>query len=86
MSKIAKLLTVVIVLQGMILAGQWVGTGFVSTAQAQMADPGRDRQQLIEEIRKTNDKLDKVVEILRSGDLQVHLVQSDDNKAKPAGR
>lgn len=86
MSKIAKLLTVVIVLQAMILAGQWVGTGLVSPAQAQMADPGRDRQQLLEEIRKTNDKLDKVVEILRSGDLQVHVINPDETKAKPAGR
>jgi len=87
MSKIYRLLTVVIVLQGMILAGQWLGNpSYLSSANAQVTDPGRDRQQLIDEVRKTNDKLDKLAGILSSGNLQVRVVQPDENKGRGAAR
>ena len=87
MSKIYRLLTVVIVLQGMILAGQWLGNGsYLSSANAQVTDPGRDRQQLIDEVRKTNEKLDKLAGILSSGNLQVRVVQPDENRGRGAAR
>jgi hypothetical protein len=88
MSKLTRLMTVVIVLQAMILVGQWVGGGhgYLTSAQAQVTDPGRDRLQLIDEMRKTNDKLDKLTDILRSGDLQVRVIQPDENKAKTTAR
>lgn len=86
MCKHSKFLGVMLVLQGLILAGQWAGNGYLTSAQAQIADPGRDRLQMLDETRKTNDKLDKLIEILRSGDLQVRVVQPDENKAKPAAR
>jgi hypothetical protein len=88
MTKLTRLLTIVIVLQGMILAGQWLGSGhgYLTSAQAQVTDPGRDRMQLLDEMRKTNDKLDKLMEILRSGDLQVRVIQPDDNKARTTAR
>jgi len=83
-----RILGVILSLQMLILAGQWLGgPGYLTSAQAQLAtDPGRDRQQLIDEARKTNDKLDKLVGILSSGDLQVKVVQPDDNKGKTTAR
>ena len=83
----ARLLTVVLVLQSLILAGQWLGApSYVTSAHAQLGDPGRDRQQMLDEIRRTNDKLDKLTEILRSGDLQVRVVQPDENRARTPAR
>jgi hypothetical protein len=79
-----RFLGVIIVLQGMILAGQWLGAGasYVSSAQAQIADPARDRQQTLEEMKQINAKLDKLIELLRSGEVQIKVVQP----AQPAGR
>lgn len=85
--KTTKLLIVVIVLQGMILAGQWLGTpAIIGTAGAQQMDPGRDRIQMLEEMRATNKKLDQMIDLLRSGSLQVKVVAPDDNKGRPAAR
>lgn len=82
-----RLLGVIVVLQGLILAGQWVGApGYLTSANAQISDPGRDRQQLLDEIRVTNGKLDKMIDILRSGDLQVRVVQPDETKGRTTAR
>lgn len=82
-----KLLGVVIALQGLILAGQWFdGVSYVSPAVAQVTDPGRDRIQMIDELRAVNAKLDKLIGVLGSGDLQVRVIQPDENKAKTTGR
>lgn len=83
----SKLLVVVIVLQGLMLAGQWLGApGALSPAHAQMPDPGRDRVQMIDELKSLNAKLDKLVGILESGDLQVHAVLPDETKGTPTAR
>ena len=80
--KNAKLLTVVLVLQGVILAGQWLGApALVSPAQAQIPDAGGQRNEMIKEIRTLNDKMDKLISILESGKLEVKVVGADDNKA-----
>jgi hypothetical protein len=84
--KTSRLLGVVIVLQGMILAGQWLGGPSLGTAQAQITDPGRDRIQMLDELRSTNAKLDKLIDLLGSGDVQVKVVQSDDNRGRTAAR
>jgi len=83
-----KLLGVVIVLQLLILAGQWLGSpSYLTSAQAQLAtDPGRDRLQLIDEMRAVNAKLDKMVEILGSGNLQVKVSPADEPKGKAPAR
>ena len=84
----SRLLGIVIVLELLILAGQWFGgPGYGNYANAQLqTDPGRDRQALIDEARATNAKLDKLVDFLRSGDLQVRVVQSDETKGRSSGR
>jgi hypothetical protein len=77
--KNSKMLAVIIALQGLLLAGQWLGNpGYLTSASAQISDPGRDRQQTLDAIRETNAKLDKVIAILGSGDLQVKLVKPDE--------
>lgn len=82
----SRLLGVVIALQLVLLAGQWLGPAHLSSAQAQISDPGRDRVQMLEEMKATNAKLDKLTDLLASGDLQVKVVQPDDNRGRRAGR
>ena len=78
-----KLLTVVVILQGLILLGQWLGAPSVlSPAQAQIPDAGGQRSQIIRELEQLNAKTDKMLSILDSGKLQVQVVNND----KPAPR
>lgn len=79
--KNAKLLTAVLVLQGVILAGQWLGTAsLVAPAQAQIPDAGGQRNEMIRELQSLNGKMDKLIGILESGKLEVHVTGADDNK------
>jgi len=85
--KSGRLLGVVIVLQMLLLAGQWFGeSGYLTTADAQITDPGRDRSQMIDELKSLNAKLDKIIALLDGGNLQVKVIQPDENKGKAAGR
>ena len=78
--KNAKLLTAVLVLQGVILAGQWLGTAsLVAPAQAQIPDAGGQRNEMIRELQSLNGKMDKLIGILESGKLEVHVTGADDN-------
>jgi hypothetical protein len=74
-SKTTKLLTAVALMQGLILAGQWTGGASTQLAQAQAApsaaDPAAYRQQTLEELKAMNTKLEKLVNLLESGRLQV---------------
>jgi hypothetical protein len=83
----SKLLGIVIVLQALTLAGQWV-TGpavFVQPAAAQVPDAGAQRNQMIDEMKSVNEKLDKLISLFESGNLQVRVTSPDDNKqARPA--
>ena len=75
-----RLGTLVVVLQGLILIGQWTGQGYLTSAQAQVPDPANRQLQMIEELKSANAKLDQVVSILQGGDLQVKVVKSEENK------
>jgi hypothetical protein len=80
--KNAKLLTVVLVLQGVILAGQWLGApALVAPAQAQIPDAGGQRNEMIKELTALNGKMDRLIGILESGKLEVKVSGADDNKA-----
>ena len=81
--KTTKLLTVVVILQGLILMGQWLGAPSVlSPAQAQVPDAGGQRAQMIREREQLNAKTDKMLSLLDSGKLQVRVV--DEKPAAPA--
>jgi hypothetical protein len=76
----SRLLVAVVILQGLLLIGQWTGTGPVTPAYAQIENGTGQRAQIIEEIKSLNGKVDRLVELLKSGELQVKVVGSDDKK------
>ena len=82
-----RMLGIVVVLQGLILIGQWTGGGsYLSQAQAQVPDPANRQMQMIEELKSVNQKLDQVVSILQGGDLQVKVANSEEKKGNPRGK
>ena len=82
----SRLLVVVIVLQSLMLLGQWVGPSYVTSAHAQAYDPARDRLQTLDELRSINAKMDRLADILSSGNLQVRVVNPDEMKGKGSAR
>jgi hypothetical protein len=84
--KTNKLLVAVVMLQGLILLGQWTGTGYVAPASAQIPDPANRQMQMVDELKSINGKLDSLIDLLKAGDLQVKVAKSDEgNTAKGSG-
>jgi hypothetical protein len=78
-----KLLTLVIVMQALSLAGSWLSNGSVSvmpTAYGQVPDGGAQRQAMVDELKNTNAKLDRIAAILESGKLQVRTMAADEKR------
>ena len=84
--KTHKLLAVVIVLQGLVMLGQWTGSGYLTSAQAQVPDPANRQMQMIDELKSINGKLDELVGLLKGGDVQVKVAKPDENKGASAPR
>jgi hypothetical protein len=84
--KTNKLLAVIVVLQGLVLMGQWTGAGYLTSAQAQLPDPANRQMQMVEELKGINSKLEQMMDMLKGGDLQVKVAKSDDHKGEPAPR
>ena len=81
--KTSKLLVAVIALQGLILIGQWSGgASMLSTAQAQVPDPANRQMQMIDELKTLNGKMDELMQVLRSGDLQVKVAKTEEDQGK----
>ena len=79
--KSQRWILVMILLQGMILLGQWVGQPTLPTAQAQIPDAAAQRNEIIDQIRATNSKLDQLIDLLQSGNLTVKTISpADKNK------
>ncbi|HSV12721.1 MAG TPA: hypothetical protein VLI90_00575 [Tepidisphaeraceae bacterium] len=80
----AKWLGVIVVLQVVTLAGQWAGVsiGAATPAHAQLPDAGAQRNDMIAELKGVNERLDRLTAVLSSGNLQVKVAKSDDNKAR----
>ena len=79
--KTHKLLAIVIVLQGLILLGQWTGgVSYLTSAQAQIPDPANRQMQMVDELKKLNDKMEKVISILQTGEVQVKVAKPDEDK------
>jgi hypothetical protein len=66
-----RLLTAVLVLQGITLAGLWTGQPRAATAGAAIPDPGAQREAGLNEQKATNEKLDKLLKLLTSGEVRV---------------
>jgi hypothetical protein len=76
-----RLLVIVILLQGMILLGQWLeGPRILPAAQAEPFNAGADRQAMLDSLKSIDSKLDSMVSILNSGNLQVKVQQVDEHK------
>jgi hypothetical protein len=88
MANTRRLLVVVIVLQLIIVAGQWLGApSVVAPANAQGAkDPAADRAALLDGLKSIDAKLDKLNDFLASGNLQVKVIQPDEAKGRAPGR
>ena len=80
--KNSKWLAGIVVLQALILIGQWTGgRGALPQAYAgDVPDPAGRQMQLIQELKEVNSKLDKIIGLMESGDLQVKAVQPDESK------
>jgi hypothetical protein len=76
-TKTQKLLTAVVVLQVLTLLGQWTGQPGTSTVSAAIPDPGAQRQEQVAQQKETNEKLDKLINLLKSGDVKVTVEKSD---------
>lgn len=77
---IARLLGVVVALQAITILGLWVTPNWTSTAQAQIPDAGAQRNQMIDELRTMNGKMDKLMAILEGGKIQVRSEPADAKK------
>ena len=82
--KSSKLLAVVIVLQALILVGQWAGQPAASTARADITlpNPGERQLAIVDELKNVNSKLDKIYGALTGGDMTVKAVVVKDDQKK----
>jgi hypothetical protein len=79
--KTEKLLGIVVVLQVMTLVGQWVGpVGSPSVARADVANPAERQLALLDEAKNTNARLDKLITLLQSGEVQVKVAKAEEQK------
>ncbi len=69
----AKWLAAVVVMQALILATLWTGGPGARPATAQVPDAGAQQQQVIDQLKATNEKLDKLLDLLGSGNLRVRV-------------
>jgi hypothetical protein len=80
--KTNKLLATIVVLQGLILIGQWTGGVSLPSAQAQVPDPANRQMQMIEKLGEISGKLDSIVSILQDGEVKVKVAKAEENKGK----
>jgi hypothetical protein len=78
-----KLLTGIVVLQGLLGLGLLCGQSPINPAYGQVADPGAQRLQIVDQLKELNGKTDKLIALLQSGNLQVRVAPPDDKKAAP---
>ncbi len=71
-----RLLGIVVVLQVLVLCTLWTAHS-LPVAQAQIPDPGAQRERQTEELRALNAKMEKLVDLLASGKLQVQVAGAD---------
>jgi hypothetical protein len=80
--KTNRLLVIVIALQIVMLAGQWLGDGprMMPAAHAEPFNAGADRQAMLDVLKSIDSKMDSINSTLNSGNLQVKVVQPDERK------
>jgi hypothetical protein len=78
-SSTPKLLGIVIALQVMLLIGQWVNPS-ASTAMAQVSNPSERQYAMIDELKSLNSKVDRLISLLQSGNVEVKVAKTDAKK------
>jgi len=79
--KSTKLLVIIAVMQGLTLAGQWLGQpSMMPAAQAQVPDAGAQRERMIDEMKNVSSKLDRLVTLLESGNVEVKVANPEKSK------
>jgi hypothetical protein len=77
--KTARLLGLVLAMQVGILASVLSGgRGGPAPAMAQIPDAGAQRAAVVDELKALNAKMDKLIDLLNSGNLQVKVATPDD--------
>jgi hypothetical protein len=79
------LLTTITGLMAIIAVELWVGLSDGSRAQAQIPDTGLQRKQIVDEARRTNELLEKILDHLRTGSVKVKLENADKSGGKKSG-
>ena len=75
-----KLLTAVLCMQALTLLGLWTGQPRTATVNAAIPDPGAQREAQVAEQKATNQKLDSLISLLKSGDVRVKVEDTDAKK------
>jgi hypothetical protein len=78
----SRWIILILVLQIMILLGQWVGQPTLPRAQAQIPDAAAQRNQIIDGIKTTNDKLDHLITLFESGDVRIKTTPLNPEKTR----
>ena len=77
--KTNQMLATVIVLQGLTLVGQRLGPGgYTSTAHAELPNPGERQLAILDEIKGTNARLDRMLTMLGTGEVQVRIAKAEE--------
>lgn len=79
MKSSSKLLGIVIVLQALLLIGQWVNPS-ASTARADISNPSERQLAMIDELKTLNNKVDRLISLLQSGTIEVKVTKPDPKK------
>jgi hypothetical protein len=83
--KNSRLLGIILVMQALVLLGQWVGPATLiapARADSQLPNPGERQVAMVEELRALNDKMDKLLSLLQGGEVQIRVAKPDEgNKA-----
>ncbi len=78
----SKWLAAIVALQVVTLIGQWSVAPGASPAMGQVPDADAQRYEMINEIKGTNERLDKLTALLSSGNLQVKVAKADESNGK----
>ena len=73
MKRTSRWMAVVIAVDAAFLAAVWFGGPAARPATAQIPDAGAQQQQVIDQLKATNEKLDKLLDLLGGGNLQVRI-------------
>ena len=76
-----KILLAAVALQSALIAGLVTGKELAPRATAQgIGNPGGQRQEAVDELKSLNAKMDKLMDLLESGKLQVRATLPDEKK------